>query len=1179
MLNKLIGFLRQGLQKITFSWWLPAVVLWLLILAVAWWAGPRLTLYGVSPLASVWSRVVFTLAWLWVACIAILWWVGRHLRQVKREQQSLTDRQQDPLQTVVDGQQRFLDSWSLALKNLPGHGALYAKPWYLMLGLPGSGKSSLLQRACPPNKLNARLHHDLQAQRDGQKLDCWLGEGAVIVDPDGALLHQTGQATAQDGERHTRLWRHLLTWLKTHRRRQPLNGIVLTLDLGELSRMGTSAREASAQLLRTRLMDIADELHTRLPVYVVLTHVDLLQGAGDFFRQLDTQTRQSILGVSFSPEKTGESSWAGELETFWDLWLSQLNAALTGTMLHPPVQTTPTDAFLFLRQLDGLKSYLQTYLTDMLAGDDMAAFSVRGLYLSSVYQQGVPFDAFSRATARRYRLADAVYPAARGESSTWFVRELFTGVVFPQAHLAGESRLHQLYRRRRMTIGTTITAVLACLLGLGWYHYYQTNRDASRNVLLSARQFIGTHDNGGQQAFGADLLPRLNLIREATLSFGDYRRKNSPLADMGLYQGSRIGPYVETSYLGLLQQQFLPAVLAGLQQDLQQAAPASEAKMSVLRVMRMIDDASGRSIPLVEQYMAQRWQKAFPEQGKRQEQMMQHLDYALRHTDWHQARDQKDPAAMAAWKPFAQPVDEAQRELSRLPLYQRVYQGLLLRAASTLPPDLRVEDETGQSFDSVFVLRDAQAGTVPRLFTWSGYRDFFLNQNKTLFDLTGLDAWVLGQRDQVHLSDADRREIQRQVNDRYISDYTGHWQKLLSALDIQPFDTPEQALSMLNTITGDEQPFQHVVSLLGDNTAMRPLDGKDETSQRDTNRRIARPFTPLDETLKGHGDNASQLQELNQKLTALAQWLEQITGAGDPGTAAFKALQLRQSNPYNDPTFTLQQYARGLPAPLDRWVSQIATQVAGVTTSLAMDSLNQSWDEQVLTPFNTTLADRYPFNPASDQDASLTEVTRFFAPGGTLDSFYQAQLKPLLDSGVLKQEAGNGNLQALMRQLAQAQLIRDALFNAQGQPEVHFVVEPIELTANKRRSVLNLDGQLVEYSHGRRQKVPLVWPNSLRDGAESKLTLVPDDTARSPRSLGYTGPWAMFRLLEAASRTQASRGSFDARFSVDDGTMTWRVYSDADHSPFATGLFSRFRLPDTLYSLPGATAPTSDDGK
>ncbi|WP_275452772.1 ImcF-related family protein, partial [Serratia sp. 506_PEND] len=125
-----------------------------------------------------------------------------------------------------------------------------------------------------------------------------------------------------------------------------------------------------------------------------------------------------------------------------------------------------------------------------------------------------------------------------------------------------------------------------------------------------------------------ELLPRLNLIRQAALSYGDYRSKHPLFADMGLYQGGRIGPYVETSYLALLQQQFLPAVLAGLAQDLQHAPSASEEKMSVLRVMRMTEDASGRSIPLVEQYMARRWQKAFPEQGQVQQQLMQHLDYA-----------------------------------------------------------------------------------------------------------------------------------------------------------------------------------------------------------------------------------------------------------------------------------------------------------------------------------------------------------------------------------------------------------------------------------------------------------------------------------------------------------------------------------------------------------------------
>lgn len=95
---------------------------------------------------------------------------------------------------------------------------------------------------------------------------------------------------------------------------------------------------------------------------------------------------------------------------------------------------------------------------------------------------------------------------------------------------------------------------------------------------------------------------------------------------------------MEGSYLQLLGLRFLPAQMQGLQEDLNRAPAGSEEKLSILRVMRMLDDASGRNKELVEQYMASRWQKAFPGQGAVQEQLMGHLDYALDHTDWHAAR-------------------------------------------------------------------------------------------------------------------------------------------------------------------------------------------------------------------------------------------------------------------------------------------------------------------------------------------------------------------------------------------------------------------------------------------------------------------------------------------------------------------------------------------------------------
>ena len=87
----------------------------------------------------------------------------------------------------------------------------------------------------------------------------------------------------------------------------------------------------------------------------------------------------------------------------------------------------------------------------------------------------------------------------------------------------------------------------------------------------------------------------------------------------------------------------------------------------------------------------------------------------------------------------------------------------------------------------------------------------------------------------------------------------------------------------------------------------------------------------------------------------------------------------------------------------------------------------------------------------------------------------------------------------------------------------------------------------------------------MRDGAESKITLVPAARERSPRSEGFVGPWAMFRLMDKGELTQVNEATFDVRFPVDQGSMTYRVYTDSAQNPFTGGLFSQFRLPESLY--------------
>lgn len=133
------------------------------------------------------------------------------------------------------------------------------------------------------------------------------------------------------------------------RARQPLNGIILTLDLPDLLTADKRRREHLLQTLRSRLQDIRQHLHCQLPVYVVLTRLDLLQGFAALFQSLNRQDRDAILGVTFTRRAHENDDWRTELNAFWQTWVDRMNLALPDLMV---AQThTRASLFSFSRQM------------------------------------------------------------------------------------------------------------------------------------------------------------------------------------------------------------------------------------------------------------------------------------------------------------------------------------------------------------------------------------------------------------------------------------------------------------------------------------------------------------------------------------------------------------------------------------------------------------------------------------------------------------------------------------------------------------------------------------------------------------------------------------------------------------------------------------------------------------
>lgn len=988
----------------------------------------------------------------------------------------------------------------------------------------------------------------------------------MIFDIDGALCEQPDADIL-----HRRLWEHLLGWLVEKRARQPLNGIILTLDLPDLLTADKRRREHLLQTLRSRLQDIRQYLHCQLPVYVVLTRLDLLYGFAALFQSLNKKDRDTILGVTFTLSAHESEDWRTELNAFWQDWCERMNQSMPDLMLAQSHMRS--SLFSFIRQMQGSRESLVTLLDGLLDGENMDVM-LRGVYLTSSLQRGQMDDIFTQSAARQYRLGSnplSAWPLV--DTVPYFTRNLFPQVLLSEPNLAGESRAWLVSSRRRLTVFSAAGGALALLLIIGWHHYYDVNYASGIQVLKQAQAFMAIRPPQGMDDYGDLQLPLLNPVRDATLAYGDWDDR-SRLADMGLYQGRRVGPYVEQTYLQLLEQRYLPALFNGLVKEMDAAPPESEEKLAVLRVMRMLEDKSGRNNDVVKQYMAKRWSDKFHGQRDTQVQLMSHLDYALKHTDWHAERAAGDGDAIGRWAPYDKPVVSAQKELSKLPVYQRVYQSLKTRALGVLPADLNLRDQVGPTFEQVFVSSDDNKLVVPQFLTRYGLQSYFVKQRDELVELTAMDSWVLNIIHSVKYSDADRAEIQRQLTEQYISDYTATWRSGMDNLNVRDYESIAQLTAALEQIISGDQPLQRALTALRDNTQPTVLSEKLSDKERAEAlgepdyrllTRLGHEFAPENSTLAVQNNKENTLQAVYQQLTELHRYLLAIQNAPVPGKSALKAVQLRLDQNSSDPIFATRQMAKTLPAPLNRWVGKLADQAWHVVMVEAVHYMEIDWRDNVVKPFNEQLANSYPFNPRSSQDVSLDAFERFFKPDGVLDTFWQQNLKLFIEND-LSRDGGDGVIirEDVIRQLDTAQKIRDIFFSKQNGLGTQFAVETVSLSGNKRRSVLNLDGQLVDYSQGRNYTAHLVWPNNMREGNESKLTLV-GTSGGAPRSISFNGPWAQFRLFGAGQLTSVEEGTFSVRFNVDGGAMVYRIHADTEDNPFSGGLFSQFRLPDTLY--------------
>ena len=265
-----------------------------------WLIGPILAVGDTKPLEQEWARLVLiiVIGLLVFAPLVWRWWTIRRAEQTlkagltRQDEQALA--QTAKLQDIFTRAVRMLrqhQSRKAWYQSKPG---LYELPWYIMIGPPGSGKTTALKNAGLRFPLQDALGKDsIKGVGGTRNCDWWFTDQAVLIDT-------AGRFTTQDSDQSTDSagWNSFLMLLKKHRPKQPVNGVLLTLSVQELLESESKQKETANKISR-RIQEMIRALGMCPPVYVLITKIDLLAGFRETFGRLSEQDRANAWGVNF----------------------------------------------------------------------------------------------------------------------------------------------------------------------------------------------------------------------------------------------------------------------------------------------------------------------------------------------------------------------------------------------------------------------------------------------------------------------------------------------------------------------------------------------------------------------------------------------------------------------------------------------------------------------------------------------------------------------------------------------------------------------------------------------------------------------------------------------------------------------------------------------------------------
>jgi type VI secretion system protein ImpL len=1043
---------------------------------------------------------------------------------------------------------------------------LYSRPWYMIIGPPGAGKTTAL--------LNSGLRFPLEGDAlrgvgGTRNVDFLFADEAILVDTAGRYTSQDSDASAD-----AKGWTGFLSLLRKHRPLQPINGVIVAIGVDEIMRGDRMSIDRHAASVRRRLAELRATLEVAAPVYVLLTKADLLAGFVEYYDDLDVEGRRAVLGqtLPFSTAKPG----IDKLAAAFDDMARAIEARQAMRLATEPDAQRRALILGFPAQVTALRARLLRFLDGaFVAGDDNAGI-LRGFYLTSGVQQGTPLDRILSDMADVY---DQPRQADMRAGRAYFLNCLLGEVMFPEAGLVQTDPAAR-RRQRAQLIGTIAGIALLSLLVLAlWGVSFARNRTFQSQMIVKADAAAKLTQETGLDLVevrdsdpGLDQsLDTLRALRDLPRGYADAQRGGAPLTmRFGLYQSS-LAAQGQDAYREGLRRILLPRILLQLEHYLQQNLGDPLTVYEPLKVYLMLGAQGPMDRDAVKSWVNSYWANtAYPgaDAAATRKELGQHLDALLADADMARAwADRRAPLNGAL-------IAQARMAVQRMSMAERAYAILRQKAFASGGPAWTVSSVLASADTRAFANGDAVLqGQVPFFFTRAGYERAYQVGLATVQGDLRKDLWVLG-------GDADTTAVREQIGEvrsgvagLYAKDYIAAWDKIVAAMQPAAYFQDVAALAAItrapsplklillevrknSTFAGGSRAAggmitQKLMSKLGQAGQLAPQGG----GTLDASQQIESYFAAL-RTYVGDGKAPAPIDDFLAALRSASTALQtaQMTGGGLGGEAVQGQMNAAMAQ--------VAVAAAGAPPQLQPFVAAAAKGGSTARVSAVSGAVSDAYAQTVMPACKAASQDRYPFFQGSATEVSLIDAQRVFGPGGVIDAFVQQRLLPVMDtsSPIWRWKDGDPVVATLdpasPDSFAKAAQIRDLIAGG-----LVLRVELASFQGSADAVQFSTGDSSLRFDGANRAAKQVRW--SAQSGApQASVTLY--HGTQELRALSEQGIWALFRLMDQARRENAGPTTILATFGDGTNGATLRIGLPDEHNPFGRGGLWTFRCPITL---------------